>query len=155
MSLLKRFSQRAIYSSLFLLMALASFAKAADLNQESTQVFGDYTVHYIAFNSTFIQPEIAKSYDLVRAKNQALINITVQNKAGQAIAAKLNGYSQNLMQQQKSLDFKIITEQDAIYGIAALRVTNNEEVMNFVIEITPPNAKPFTLKFTRRMYIEP
>ncbi len=147
-------SKHAIYSGLFFIFALCNYAKAGDLNQESTQVFGDYTVHYMAFNSTFIQPDIAKSYDLVRANNQALINITVQNKAGQAIAAKLDGYSQNLMQQKKGLAFKTITEQDAIYGIAPLRI-NNEEVLHFVITITPPDAQPFTLKFTRKMYIEP
>jgi hypothetical protein len=126
---------------------------AAELNQDSTQVFGDYTVHYTAFNSTFIQPSIAAHYGITRGKNQTLINISVHNKDGQAIDAKLDAYAQNLMQQKKPLTFKTITEQDAIYSIAPLRITN-EEVFNFHITITPQNAAPFTLKFTRKLYSE-
>ena len=75
-------------------------AIAAEFDQQSTQTFGDYTVHYTVFNSTFILPEIANTYQLTRAKNQSLINISVHNKAGTAVAATLNGYAQNLMQQQ-------------------------------------------------------
>jgi hypothetical protein len=141
-------------TALFCLLPLYSIsAHAAEFNQESTQTFGDYTVHYTAFNSTFILPEVASAYQLTRAKNQTLINISVHNKTGAAITATLNGYAQNLMQQQKKLSFKTITEQNAIYSIAALRITN-EEVFNFVIEITPPNSTPFTLKFTRTLYVE-
>lgn len=127
---------------------------AGELNQESTQVFGDYTVHYTAFNSTFIQPDIAANYGITRAKNQTLINISVHDKQGKAVAAKLEAYAQNLMQQKKPLTFNTITEQNAIYSLAPLRFTN-EEVFNFNITITPKNAEPFTLKFTRKLYVEP
>jgi hypothetical protein len=147
---------------IFLLLAISfslatsafSFnAFAGELNQDSTAVFGDYTVHYSAFNSTFLLPDIAANYGLVRAKNQTLLNITVQDKTGQSIDAKLEGYAQNLMQQKKALTFKTIKEPHAVYSIGALRITN-EEVFNFVITITPENTEPFTLKFTRKLYVD-
>jgi hypothetical protein len=126
---------------------------AGEINQNSTELFGDYTVHYSVFNSTFILPEIAVNYSLVRADNQALINITVQDKQGKAIAAKLEGYAQNLLQQRKNLEFKTINEQDAIYGLAAITFTN-EEIFNFAITIKPPGAPAFILKFTRKLYTD-
>ncbi|HEY7771674.1 MAG TPA: DUF4426 domain-containing protein [Marinagarivorans sp.] len=132
---------------------LPSLAHAGELNQESTAVFGDFTVHYSAFNSTFLQPKIAEAYQLVRAKNQVLLNITVQDKNGEAIDGNIEGYAQNLMQQKKPIDFKTIKEQYAVYSIGSLRITN-EEVFNFVINIAPDGVEPFTLKFTRKLYVD-
>ncbi len=142
------------YAMAAILLLSINILHAADLDQESTQVFGDYTVHYTAFNSTFIQPDIAAHYGITRGKNQTLINISVHDKTGKAVDAKLDAYAQNLMQQKKPLTFKTITEQAAIYSIAPLRITN-EEVFNFHITVTPPQATPFTLKFTRKLYAEP
>ncbi|WP_053981269.1 DUF4426 domain-containing protein [Marinagarivorans algicola] len=142
------------YAMVAIVLLCVNRLYAADLDQESTQVFGDYTVHYTAFNSTFIQPDIAAHYGITRGKNQTLINISVHDKTGKAVDAKLDAYAQNLMQQKKPLTFKTITEQAAIYSIAPLRITN-EEVFNFHITVTPPQSKPFTLKFTRKLYVEP
>lgn len=127
--------------------------QAGELNQNSTQKFGEYTVHYSAFNSTFLQPDIAANYGLVRANNQILINITVQNSKGDAIPAKLVGHTKNLMQQKKPLEFQTIEETYATYYMGAVRTTN-EEVHHFEIDITPDNAETFTLKFTRKLYVE-
>lgn len=135
------------------LLLSANNLNAGELNQQSTQVFGDYTVHYTAFNSLFIQPGIAANYGITRAKNQTLINISVHTANGDAVDAKLEAYAQNLMQQKNTLTFNTIKEQDAIYSLAALR-SSNEEVFTFHITITPPNDAPFTLKFTRKLYNE-
>ena len=34
------------------------------------QVFGDYTVHYNAFNTDTLQPAMAEAYNIVRSKNR-------------------------------------------------------------------------------------
>lgn len=150
---MRRISLWVTFGLVLALNALSFKAYAGELNQDSTAVFGDYTVHYSAFNSTFLLPDIAAAYDLVRAKDQTLLNITVQDKSGKSIDAKLDGYAQNLIQQKKGIAFKTIKEPHAVYSIGALRITN-EEVFNFVITITPENAAPFTLKFTRKLYVE-
>lgn len=44
---------------------------------ERSRVFADYTVHFSVFNSAFVPAEVAAAYKITRAKDQALINISV------------------------------------------------------------------------------
>ena len=111
-------------------------------------------VNFTVFNSLFIPPEIASVHALVRAKNQALINVSVlDNNTGKTVAADIRGVARNLLQQSKSLEFKTIDEPDAVYYIASLRHTN-EEVMHFDLEVTL-EGRPHSLKFTRKLWLEP
>jgi hypothetical protein len=73
--------------ALFALTACLSVsAMAADvIKGERQETFGDVTVHYNTFNSTFIQPDIAKAAELIRSKNQGVINVSVI-KAGKPSA---------------------------------------------------------------------
>lgn len=144
-SLLLRFS-------LFCSLALTSVSSLAQI-EDTSATFGPYTVHYSVFNSQFVTPEIAQLHGLVRAKDQALINIAVQNTAtGASVPAVVSGQARNLIQQSEPLSFRTITEADASYAIASLRHTN-EEVMHFLINITPEGGStPYELKFVRKLY---
>ena len=63
--------------ALFILaLSLASLNSYAENSKE----FGDYVVHYNAFRSDTISPEVAKQYGLPRANNKVLINIAVLKK---------------------------------------------------------------------------
>lgn len=55
---------------LTLLLALPAMA-------ERKHSVGEYDVHYIAFNSGFLQPDIAAAAGLVRSKTQGVVNIAV------------------------------------------------------------------------------
>lgn len=150
------FSKRsflAMASLLFVEVVISTKGIAGELNQESTQTIGDRQVHYSVFNSTFLQPNIAKHYELVRAGNQVLINIAVQDLEGNPVAAIVAGYAENLMQQKKTLSFKTIEEPDAIYALASLRTTN-EEVFDFHISWQEPDRETQTIRFTRKLYTE-
>ena len=39
---------------------------------EQSATFGDYTVHYVAFTTDILTPEVAKSYKIQRSKNRVL-----------------------------------------------------------------------------------
>ncbi len=68
---------------LFTLLALSLFTTAAKAEQQAGaqyKILGPFEVHYIAFPSTFIQPDIAKNYDLVRSPSKGIINISVLKK---------------------------------------------------------------------------
>ncbi|BFM18562.1 DUF4426 domain-containing protein [Maricurvus nonylphenolicus] len=122
------------------------------------QDFGDYRVIYTVFNSSFIKPDIAKTYNITRGKSQALINVSlIKNTADgstEGLPANISGTVTNLMQQQKVLKFVEVQEQNAVYYLAPLRFTN-EEVLNFAIEVkTSANAKPFELEFTKTLYVD-
>jgi|SRR5690554_733562 len=131
----------------------------ADFRQQS---FGDYTVHFSTFNSVFITPEVAELYGITRARNQALINISVTktdgDKTGLGLPAKITGTARNLLQQQRVLDFAEIDEGYATYYLAPLKHTK-EEVFHFTISVTPTgqehsNVAPMTVKFTRKLYLQ-
>ena len=119
----------------FLLAAcLSASAVAADtIKGERQEVFGDVTVHYNTFNSTFLQPDIAKAAELVRSKNQGVINVSVL-KAGKPQVAQVSGTVKDLTSQSIPLKFKQVTEQGAIYYIAQYPV-EQQETRTFQIKV--------------------
>lgn len=141
--------------SAIILIALCHCATAIAQEVESTRILGDYQVHFSVFNSQYVPADIASIHKLVRGKDQALINITVQEAAtGKAVAARVSGHARNLLQQLKPLEFKAIEEPGAHYSIASLR-HSNEEVFHFIIDILPPqSARPLRLEFNRKLYME-
>ncbi len=136
------------------LAALLLFAGLSQAQVEDTSVaFGPYTVHYSVFHSSFVPADIASLHGLTRAKDQALINIAVQDTAsGQSVPARVTGHARNLMQQQKAISFKTISEPDASYAIGSLR-HGNEEVFHFTLQVAPEGAdQAYELNFTRKLY---
>jgi hypothetical protein len=119
----------------FLLAACLSLtAVGADaIKGERKEVFGDVTVHYNTFNSTYLQPDIAKSAELIRSKNQGVINVSVL-KAGKPLVAQVSGTVKDLTSKSIPLSFKQITEQGAIYYIAQFPV-EQQETRTFTINV--------------------
>jgi len=107
---------------------------------ESSKQFGDYTIHYTAFRSDTLQPEIAKAYNLIRRNNRVIVNVSViKNVAGTtgtAASAKVEGQANNLTGQLKQLDFREIKEGDAIYYLAEIQISNGE-FLKFDLSVTP------------------
>ena len=54
------------------------------LRAEQMKELGPWQVHYNAFNSSFLTPEVAKTYSLERSRYNGIINIAVQDKQGKA-----------------------------------------------------------------------
>ena len=116
---------------------------------ESEVTFGDYTAYYSAFNSTFVQPDIANTYNLKRDPRVALINIAVHYK-GKPIKARLEGTATNLLQHKKILSFQLIDEQGFYYYLAPINFTN-EEIIKFTIKATTDNGKVL-FDFSKKFY---
>lgn len=118
---------------------------------QGQQKHGDYTVYHTVFNSTFLQPDIARAYGLVRGDQWFLVNISV-NGGGRIFGQKalLKGTASDLMQRQTRLEFQEINEGDATYYIAPLRIPG-QEILHFSIEVQPAqDAKPFVVKFSHK-----
>lgn len=123
---------------------------------ENMKKLGDLNVHYIALNSTFLTPDIARSYGITRSKINALINISVLDNTQQGNPAKsvnLVGKARNLLGQQKTLAFTEVKEGDAIYYLAELSFTH-EEIFNFTIDIYDGGEQKKTLKFSHKFYVD-
>lgn len=132
-------------------------ARVIEQNERS-KIFNDYTVHFSVFNSAFVPAEVAEIYQITRANNRVLVNISVTKTGGDAtdlgLPAKVTGTATNLIQQQKVLDFQTINEGNATYFIAPLKHTN-EEVFNFAIAVTPDGSeKALDVKFSRTLYVK-
>lgn len=135
-------------SLLISIVMLSSFTANADQYKQ----FSNIKVHYIAIPSTFIQPAIAKKYNIKRSKNNGLVNIMILNKDKQAIQAELTGTGKNLLGQSQPLEFTAIKEGDALYYLANYPFIN-EEIVNFEIHIkTDKNNN--TLKFQHKFYVD-
>ena len=71
------------------------------------KTFGDYTIHYSAFNADFLSPSVAKAYNIQRSKNRAVLNVTVLKKAGaalpQPVQANVSGTAITVYQRSEQL----------------------------------------------------
>ncbi|MCV6613985.1 MAG: DUF4426 domain-containing protein [Cellvibrionaceae bacterium] len=146
----------------FLLTLLCSCWAAASLAQQEArelgqpyESFGEYKVFYSLFNSNFISPKVAEAYNLVRGNDRALVNISVlKGKAISGSKAKISGSYTNLLQQQRTLEFKQIREQDAVYYLAPLRFTT-EDILTINISVTPEGGEQsHRFSFKRKMHVD-
>ncbi|MFP6831493.1 MAG: DUF4426 domain-containing protein [Pseudomonas sp.] len=135
---------------LLLTACLSASALAADvIKGERKETFGDVTVHYNTFNSTFLQPDIAKAAELIRSKNQGVINVSVI-KDGKPLIANVSGTVKDLTSQSVPLNFRQITEQGAIYYIAQYPV-EQQETRTFEIKVQNGD-KINTINFNQELF---
>jgi hypothetical protein len=136
--------------SLSLILGLVFSSQA---NAEQKQVLGSWDVHYIALNTTFLTPEVAKQYGIVRSKFNALINISVLDRADKtAQSVILTGEAKNLIGVVKNLTFKEVTEGKAIYYLAVLPFSDLEQY-RISIDIND-GLEQKTLKFQHKFYAD-
>lgn len=129
---------------LTLLLALPAMA-------ERKHSVGEYDIHYIAFNSGFLQPDIAAATGLVRSKTQGVINISVL-KSGKPNAAQVSGTMKNLLGQNYPLSFKQIREGDqAIYYIAQFPF-DSRETLRFNVNVQPAGATAINFDFNQEFF---
>jgi len=140
-----------IRTALTVLLSVAAIIFSPLGVAEQMQRFGQYELHYIVIPTTMLKPEIAAEYDISRGKDRALVNVSVLNREKKAINATIIGDSQNLLGQLQDLDFKQVTEGDAIYYLAEIRFAD-QEVHRIKIEATAPDGKSTLLKFNQKLY---
>jgi hypothetical protein len=120
--------------------------------------YGDYEVHYNAFNSTFLEPQVAQSYGLTRSKTLALINVSILKKAAdgskEPVTAIIKGSANNLIGQTSDIRFQKVEESDALYYIGGLRFANGQP-MRVALDVQPdPNQPAYSLQFEQTFYAE-
>ena len=135
---------------LLLTVCLSASALAADvIKGERQETFGDVTVHYNTFNSTYLQPDIAKAAELIRSKNQGVINVSVI-KDGKPLIASVTGTVKDLTSKSVPLNFRQVTEQGAVYYIAQYPV-EQQETRTFEIKVQNGD-KINTINFNQELF---
>ncbi len=153
------FSRRSLLVCYALLVCLSSSL----LNAEQKKVFdgpngSEYEVHYSAFTSTFIQPEIARQYDLIRSRALGVLNISVIRVAPggerKAVGAVVQATKTNELQQQQNLSFQQVIEGPAIYYLSQFQYAEGK---NFRVDLTiyPEGAtQPLKHRFSQALFNE-
>jgi hypothetical protein len=128
-----------------------SFWVSQNALAEQKQSLGDWDVHYMVLNSTFIQPSIARQYGLTRSDTLALVNISVLENRNQIVQqVSMQGTAKDLLGKVRQLDFKMIQEGDAVYYLAQFPF-RNKDFYRFEIKIRQQNQMQ-TLRFQQEMY---
>lgn len=153
-TLYKRFSKRLCATLLVITGLLVSSLSSA----EQMVSHGDYMIHYNAFNSSFIQPDVAQSYGIKRSKTKGLLNVSVLQKQADGttkpVSAIVKGEVVNLISQKQELKFQKIDETNALYYIGDFSFTD-DQVLRFSLQVQPdPNQPAYSIDFEQRFYID-
>ena len=112
---------------------------------------GDYEAHYMILDTLNLEPEIADSYGIVRARNQSILTLSILDTDGASVPARVEGTAINLLGNKRSLSFQAIQEGEAHYSIASIQHT--EEEMRFELSIKTPDGTEHQVKLKQRIYL--
>lgn len=143
-------------SQILTLLCIACAWSSSHAASDSQQSFAGYEVVYNAFNSSFISPEVADTYNIIRGKDRGLVNIAILKAGADASAggkpALVTGYVSNILGQRQQLVFVEVNEGTATYYLAPFRF-QNEDFMTFKIRVQQDPDKPADeLSFQRTFY---
>jgi hypothetical protein len=141
-----------VFTSFF---SVASQAQEAPPATKTSSVFGKDTVYYTVLNTTFISPQVAKSYGIVRGEDKFLVNVSVRRQldtSNIAVRADITGNSSDLIY-VNTLEFREIIEQDAIYYIAEFDISNDER-QNFRLSVSVDDRPSYDIQFNKMLYLD-
>ncbi|RMF18469.1 MAG: DUF4426 domain-containing protein [Gammaproteobacteria bacterium] len=120
--------------------------------------YGDYQIHYIAFPSTFLQPEVAKALNIRRSKGIGVINVSVRKErpdgTTEPVSALVKGTATNQVEQQRVLDFQRVEERGGAYSLAQFLFTEGDPLRMDLEVWAEPGGRPFTVTFSTSLYPE-
>ena len=130
-------------------------APTAEAAIEATKDIGDHVVHFSAFTTDQLPSEIASTYNIVRSRKRAMLNISVIAKDQNAsVPATVTVKTVNLTGQMKNVTMRRINEQEAIYYIGETAVANRETLV-FDVSVTPDGVeRPTDFRFMREFFTD-
>jgi hypothetical protein len=114
---------------------------------------GDHIVHFSALSTDQLPPEVARAYNIVRSKNQAMLNVSVLLEGSNTpVTADVSVQTVNLTGQLKNVTMRKIQEQEAIYYIGETPVANRETLI-FDISVSPEGVDNSSdIRFKRQFF---
>lgn len=142
--------------SIFITTLLALLSLTAQAEQKV--VFnGDYELHYIVFNSTLLQPEIARQYNLPRAGRSAIVNLSVLQQQDNGVATPVDATVslrvRDLLGQQRQIPLDVVREQGAIYHLGIVRLLDRE-MLWFDVSVEIAGERDYDFSFSQEMWEE-
>lgn len=118
---------------------------------------GPFRIHYNAFTTDTLTERTARDYGIVRSRNRALLNVSVQlreaARQGHPVTAQITAVAINLNGQLRQLEMRELTQGEAIYYIAEMPITDRE-TYHYDLSIQPAgSSESIQLKFTRQFFV--
>ncbi len=140
----------------FTLLLIALLCGNGTATAQQSEMFGTFELHYSVVNTTFLAPEIAATYGIVRGKKRAILTLAVREhltEGSEARAMQIKGRTWDLIQNQ-TLEFIEIREGPAVYYIADFKFIN-EEWRFFDVDFRPEGAEQtYTFTLKHQLYID-
>ena len=138
----------------------ATSAQSADIltGTDSMRDFGDYVFYVNALTTDRLTADVAREYNVVRSPSTALITLSVHHKQDDGTPVAVTGTHSatavNLSGQLRAVLLREIVEEEAVYYIGELPVTN-EETLTYSIDFTPEGeTEPLSLRFQRQFFVD-
>jgi len=110
---------------------------AADENQVN---FKDYTIHFNAFPSEHLQPNIAKAVGIERDSSRAVVTVVINKNDDllkqKSVKANVNGNAFNLSGMMRRMKLREVNDRGAIYYISDFGVRDGER-LTFAMSVKP------------------
>ncbi len=140
-----------------LLLAAILSAPFSAIAENSTTA-GGFTVHYNAFTTSTLTPEVTKAYGIRRSKNRGMLNVSVikekEGTTGTSVPARVEVKTADLTGQSRRLAMREIKEGGAVYYIGEFKIRNREKV-NFAIKVTPEGtSKTFIVNMEHQFFTD-
>ena len=125
---------------------------------ETFRDFGDYVLHFNALVTDLLAPDIARAYGIVRSENRVMLNVSILRKTegavGTPVSRAVSASALNLSGQLHGMSMREIREDEAIYYIGELTISDGETLI-FTIDATPLNeASRFTVRFKKQFFVD-
>ena len=120
-------------------------------------VSAPWEAHYMVLPTTALSAEIAARNGITRSNTQAFVNISIldsRESPAKPHPAQLSGQVLNLLGQPTTLEFRTITEGQAIYHIAVFRFTHRERLRFRLNYLPGGETRAIELNFDQTIYRE-
>lgn len=125
----------------YLMLIVISFLSPLLFANDANQVtFKDYTIHFNAFPSEHLQPNIAKAIGIERDSSHAVVTVVInknnESLKPQSVKANVNGNAFNLTGMMRRMKLREVKDHGAIYYISDFGVRNGER-LTFNMSVRP------------------
>ncbi len=115
-------------------------------------------MHYSAFTTDTLQPEVAKAYQIERSDKRGMVNVSVLRKlmgtTGQPVRAAVTVTATDLHGQAQRIPVRELNDGGAIYYIGEFPVSNGD-TLRFRIEVTPEGqTEGVSAQFDQEFYTD-
>jgi len=152
--------RRNFFLSGFLLLVLSLLPLTLLAQDKNMERVGDYEIYYDVLPTSFLNPQVAQGYGVVRSKGQGMVRVTVLRRladgSGEPVKARVSGHAGNLAGQLNGLSFHTheVGQSQGFFNLATFRFAHDDP-MRFKLRVTYDSKKPaHELAFIRRLYMD-